>query len=120
MGNEITVAVQQSTLYKLQAHLATPIKSIGGYSQKDQAGVLLCADGTTMSVQASQFHYCSPRSDVGPYTSVEIWRIKSTSQEVTQFEYDPDEPSGYVPIEQVAAFIDACGGYAGQVVSTNL
>lgn len=31
-----------------------------------------CADGFTMSVQASRSHYCTPRNDVGPYTAVEV------------------------------------------------
>ena len=33
---------------------------------------VVCADGFEMSVQASRGHYCSPREDVGPYTTVEI------------------------------------------------
>ncbi len=32
----------------------------------------ICQDGFSMSVQASAFHYCEPRNDEGPYSSVEI------------------------------------------------
>ena len=31
-----------------------------------------CLDGFTVSVQASSFNYCDPRTDTGPYTSVEL------------------------------------------------
>jgi len=34
--------------------------------------VAVCADGFQMSVQASHFHYCSPRNDEGPYSTVEV------------------------------------------------
>lgn len=34
---------------------------------------VVCNDGFTMSVQASQFHYCSPRVDLAEsYDSVEV------------------------------------------------
>lgn len=34
---------------------------------KDQNPVILCNDGFTMSVQASAYHYCSPREDYPHY-----------------------------------------------------
>lgn len=37
----------------------------------DQLAPLKAADGFTSSVQASQYHYCSPRENSGPYTLVE-------------------------------------------------
>ena len=33
---------------------------------------IVCADGFDLSVQASEFHYCSPRDNDGPYTAVEV------------------------------------------------
>lgn len=33
--------------------------------------IIKCKDGFTISVQASETHYCEPRSDVGPYTHYE-------------------------------------------------
>lgn len=33
---------------------------------------IVCADGFTMSVQASNGHYCEPRSDTGPWEEVEV------------------------------------------------
>ncbi len=32
---------------------------------------LVCKDGATVSVQASQYHYSTPRNDRGPYSHVE-------------------------------------------------
>ena len=34
---------------------------------------VICRDGFRLSVQASQSHYCSPKSDTGPYYSVEVY-----------------------------------------------
>jgi hypothetical protein len=106
---------KKSTVELLQQHLDTPVTEYRpGYFHKQQAGTLLCVDGSTMSVQASKEHYSLPRQDKGLYTHVEIWRIFS-EKPVTQFEYTDSDPSAYVPIEDVAAFIDSCGGYAGQI-----
>lgn len=32
----------------------------------------VCKDGFSMSVQASEFHYCEPRNNLGPYKSFEV------------------------------------------------
>jgi len=97
-----------STLEQLQKHLSTEPKEISfNYFYKDLAPVVKCKDGTTVSIQASQYHYSTPREDYGPYTEVEVWRATA---EVTEFEYSDDEPSAYVPIEQVVQFIDNHGG----------
>ena len=101
-----------TTLAKLQAHLATKhTQLIPGYFHKELAEFITCADGVTLSVQASETHYCEPRDNKGPYTEVEVWCIRNCTAPVTQFEYEEDEPSGYVPIEKVAAFIDQHGGF---------
>lgn len=76
-----------------------------------------CADGTSLSVQASRCMYATPRNDVGPYTHVEVgfpsvpppetWREFCDSGPVddpTSFVY------GYVPVHLVRAFIAAHGG----------
>ena len=33
---------------------------------------IVCADGFSLSVQASNGHYCTPRSNYGPYSRVEV------------------------------------------------
>jgi hypothetical protein len=97
-----------NTLEKLQAHLATPVTPGRKYDYKDLAEPVRCKDGSTMSVQASHTHYCTPRDDVGPYTHVEVWRCGSPA---AWSEYgDGEEPYAYLPIELVAEEIDRRGG----------
>ena len=97
-----------NTLEKLQSKLAGSVSIVGSYKRKDIADYVECADGTTISVQASQFHCCTPRTDKVPYTHVEVWQA---SAPVTEFDYDEEEPSAYVPIEKVVEFIDNHGGF---------
>lgn len=99
-----------TTLEQLQKHLASkPKEHRLGYSHKELAPIVKCKDGVTLSVQASEFHYSSPRDNYGPYTEVEVWCFRDAA-EVTEFDYSDDEPSAYVPIEQVVQFIDNHGG----------
>ncbi len=67
----------------------------------------VCADGFSMSVQASQFHYCSPRNDSGPYSHVEVG-FPSREEELLAPYVDGDEVMmggvcGMVPVEVVFA-----------------
>lgn len=108
--NELTVI--SNTLAKLQEHLSVLPKEVTkGYFFKDTAPILKCKDGTTASIQASRFHYSTPREDFGPYTEVEVWCITGATK-VTEFDYSEEDPSAYVPIEQVVQFIDNHGGIA--------
>lgn len=79
---------------------------------------ITCRDGLVMSVQASAFHYCTPRDSIGPWREVEIG---FPSQCVEQFMpyidgSQDDDPTGtvygYVPIETVAEVIAEHGGFA--------
>ena len=97
-----------NTFDRLQKHLATEtVNTTTGLYYKQPVDLVKCADGTTLSVQASEYHYCGPRDNEGPYTAVEVW---CASAPVTEFEYSDDEPSAYVPIEDVVRFIDNHGG----------
>lgn len=97
-----------NTIDRLQKHLANEIvKTSTGLYYKPQSDSVKCADGTTLSVQASEYHYCTPRDNKGPYTHVEVWCVSS---DVTEFEYSEEGPSAYVPIEDVVRFIDNHGG----------
>lgn len=98
-----------TTLEKLQAILKSTIKTHKGYEYKSNSPTTECVDGTIASIQASETHYSIPRDNIGPYTHVEVWRVTAP---VTQFAYSEDEPSAYVPIEAVVAFLDAHGGIA--------
>ena len=96
------------TFDRLQKHLSTEIvNTTTGLYYKPPVDLVKCANGTTLSVQASQWHYCTPRDNKGPYTEVEVWCV---SAPVTEFEYSDEEPSAYVPIEAVVLFIDNHGG----------
>lgn len=101
-----------NTLFKLQTLLNSPVvQRIPGYFSKNNAPAIQCADGTHLSVQASENHYCEPRENTGPYTEVEVWCIRNCPTEITEFAYSESEPSGYVPIEQVVTFINNHGGF---------
>lgn len=95
------------TIEKLQARLGTLVRLLSGYEHKELAERVVCKDGTTISVQASAFHYSTPRSNSGPYTHVEVWCASVTP---TEFDYNEDGPTAQVPIELVAQFIDNHGG----------
>ena len=104
------LVVINNTLDKLQNHLGNlPQEVVRGIWFKDTAPIVKCKDGSTLSIQASQYHYSTPREDFGPYTAVEVWRATAP---VTEFDYSNDDPSAYVPIEQVVQFIDNHGGIA--------
>jgi hypothetical protein len=101
-----------NTLEQLQVHLSTtPTEYRPGYFYKKLTPIVKCKDGVTLSVQASVDHYSTPREDYGPYTAVEVWCVRNAA-EVTEFDYSDDDPSAYVPIEQVVQFIDNHGGMA--------
>ena len=109
------VGANMNTLTKLQEHLGgnAPREYVEGCWHKDLAPILKCKDGTTASIQASKIHYSKPRENFGPYTEVEVWCVTGAGPNgVTEFDYSDDEPSAYVPIEQVVQFIDNHGGIA--------
>ena len=103
-----------TTLNKLQAMLMAPeVEYRPGFFFKKILPSIVCADGTKLSVQASETHYSSPRDNHGPYTEVEVWCIKCDNEvEVLEFEYSEEDPSGYVDINSVVAYIDRHGGIA--------
>jgi len=83
------------------------------YSAKELADLIICADGTELSVQASKTHYCTPRADRVVYSRVEVG-YPSVDPPESWAEYaDGEYPSsvyGCVPVELVREFIEAHGG----------
>ena len=77
-----------------------------------------CLDGTTLSIQASECHYCDPRStNAEKYTTVEVWCINKDSDvsnsnvpESWNPYGDGSDPWAYIPIELVEEFIMSHGG----------
>ena len=77
-----------------------------------------CADGTTLSVQASDGHYCKPRHNYGPYYELEVGYPSAEPPQSWRTYFDGDWESddhkesvyGYVPVEEIACFIRSHGG----------
>jgi hypothetical protein len=77
-----------------------------------------CADGFTMSVQAFEGGYCSPRRDNAPkYIEVEIGFPNRPEPLLMQWAEDSSNPCEtvypYVPVERVYLVITKHGGMIG-------
>ena len=75
----------------------------------------VCADGFSMSVQASSTNYCSPRRDgAEKYTAVEVGFPIATEELLIEFAEEPGRPTetvyGWVPSQTVALVIAKHGG----------
>lgn len=72
------------------------------------------ADGTTISVQASRGHYCTPREDgLSHYTHVEIGfpaDLEPFKEWAEVWEKDYTGVAGWVPVEAVNEYIEKRGG----------
>lgn len=76
---------------------------------------LILKDGTSLSVQAGEHWYSSPRDNKGPYTEVEVGFPSETPPEAWKdFAEDWDDPTGtvygYIPLTMVMLHIGAHGG----------
>ena len=76
---------------------------------------LYCNDGYSISVQASAFHYCSPRlNGLQDYESVELEYPRAEDELINEYAEDDldytDTVYGYVPIEVVEKLIEKHGG----------
>ncbi len=76
---------------------------------------IICKDGTTLSVQASEYHYCTPRDNYGPYTHVEVGYPTAVPHDaMLRYAEESSDPTctvyGYTPVEVVNEFIELHGG----------
>tara|TARA_Y100001938_G_scaffold79554_1_gene109943 strand:- start:884 stop:1225 length:342 start_codon:yes stop_codon:yes gene_type:complete len=76
---------------------------------------VVCADGFTMSVQAHESAYCSPRRDYAdPYTSVEVGFPSNAEPLLVEYAEDPESPTmtvyAWVPVQVVTNVIAKHGG----------
>lgn len=76
---------------------------------------IVCADGASLSVQASRTHFCSPQNSNGPWDTVEVGFPSVAVPEWAGFKHEVDGPDskavfGGVPVALVRAFIAAHGG----------
>tara|TARA_R100000008_G_C3570399_1_gene161736 strand:+ start:234 stop:536 length:303 start_codon:yes stop_codon:yes gene_type:complete len=74
-----------------------------------------CADGFTMSVQANQRAYCTPRTDNAErYTEVEVGYPSEAEPLLLEWAEDPQAPTntvyGWVPAERVSLILVKHGG----------
>lgn len=96
----------------LQCMSVTEIGDHGDHlAYKVNMPTIHCADGTTLSVQASRNHYCSPRNNEGPYTKVEVGYPTASPPEIWKQYGESDVPIyGWAPIELVYFYIASHGG----------
>ena len=70
--------------------------------------------GFSVSCQASQGNYCSPKNNTGPYDMVELGFPNAVEPLIAGFAEDPDNPTGtvygWVPAHIVKALIMKHGG----------
>jgi hypothetical protein len=77
---------------------------------------IYCKDGSSLSVQGSHTHYCTPRIDrINYYSSVEVGYPSivppaNWEEYCEQWENPTDTVYGYVPVDMVEAFIQDHGG----------
>lgn len=99
--------------FDLNAYLADPAYKSPNISTQSIA--MRCKDGFKISIQASRTHYCSPRTDTGPWYKVELG-FPSAEPEFGIMEYaeNPEDPTGtvyaYVPISKVEQLVNYHGG----------
>ena len=51
-----------------------------------------CADGYTVSVQAGEYHYCSPRADVDHFDKVELGYPSDEDSELMDYAEEEERP----------------------------
>jgi len=72
---------------------------------------ITCADGFEISVQASEFHYCTPRDNQGPWTDVECGYPNGPVPSLEPHRDGEDSPVfGWVPVTLVEELIERHGG----------
>jgi hypothetical protein len=72
--------------------------------------------GLSFSMQASAFHYCSPRNSNGPYDAVELGFPSERVEAFMPYVEDASAPTetvyGWVPVSIIAQVIADHGGFA--------
>jgi hypothetical protein len=80
---------------------------------------MMLGDGCTLSIQASELHYCTPRSSSATfYTAWEIGFPSKVIPEILEWAENSDDPTetvyGYVPVDVILNVIKARGGTVQQ------
>lgn len=101
--------------------LVKAVPVAGALEFKPAAPRIVCMDGTSLSVQAGEFLYSSPRQNVGPYHLVEVGFPSRRLEELMPYidgDADTDPTAtvyGYVPIEIVEQIVADCGGICEEI-----
>ena len=91
-------------------------REAGGWEIKGTTPRVVCADGFSMSVQASEYSYCSPRGNrAHNYYEMEIGFPSEMEPDIMEWAEDASCPTqtvyGYVPVEVIDAVIKKHGGF---------
>jgi hypothetical protein len=87
------------TIAAIQKHLDSADEVYVGGVMRMPVPPIVCRDGAEFSIQAGEHAYCSPRSNQGPWTSVEVMSLGDCV--ATNWD-DSGDVAGWVPIEDVA------------------
>lgn len=75
---------------------------------------VILKNGKSLSIQASEGHYCKPRKLCDHYYEVEVGFPDEVIKTLLEYAEDVDNPKDtvypYVPIELVDEYITSCGG----------
>lgn len=75
---------------------------------------IICKDGTILSVQASEGHYCNPRHREGPWSCVEVSvsnnRLRFDAWGLESERWSGGRIWGYLNVDKVNAEIERRGG----------
>lgn len=85
---------------------------VGKYDNRPR---IVCKDGYSISVQASEYHYCAPRINLedGCYYSVELGYPNEYDELINKYADDKDSIDtvfGFVPTSVVDSLIEKHGG----------
>ena len=90
----------------------------GHHRENGNTKRIKCADGFSVSVQASYLHYCTPRKNKAqPYSEVELGYPSRLDELIGDYAEDHRSTKtvyGYVPIEIVNRLINKHGGIANE------
>ena len=89
--------------------------NFGGIFDRKRYERIVCADGASVSIQAGEGIYCTPRNNIGPYTHIEAG-FPSVEPPASWLPHAEDVVNlcdtvyGYMPYERVDEFIEIHGG----------
>ena len=120
-GNKTVVytPARKENMNALSEYISSHRKNVAPGKFAESAPALVCRDGFRMSVQASEYHYCEPRNDAGPWDKFEcgfpskpVPELREWKEEVQDDEPDEDCVFAYVPWVAVMLTIEKHGGCA--------